>query len=224
MSTINTRMSVFAATLATALVALPATAPVAAADPPRWAPAHGYRVQHGGHKVTRKFSHHRRYDWYRYDTRRTVYVSPRAYRYPRHRYVNRTELGVSPSLGGAIIGGLLGGLGGSQIGKGSGRTAAIIGGIAAGAVIGGSIGNSMEAADRTQVQHTLETARTGQTVVWNNADTGNRYEMTPTRTYRSADRRDCREYTTWVFLGGYEQQVTGTACRMPDGSWQRQPG
>lgn len=119
---------------------------------------------------------------------------------------------------------MLGGFGGSHIGSGSGRTAAIVGGVAVGALIGGSIGSSMEADDETRVQNTLETGRTGQTVIWQNPDTGNRYEVTPTRTFRTADRRDCREYSTWVFLGGYEEQVTGTACRMPDGSWQRQAG
>ena len=110
------------------------------------------------------------------------------------------------------------------IGKGSGRTAAIVGGVAAGAVLGGYVGNSMEASDEARVQHTLETGRTGKTVIWQNPDTGNRYEVTPTRTYRTADNRDCREYKTWVFVDGYEEQVTGTACRLPNGTWQRQAG
>lgn len=230
MSKFKTRMSVFSAALATALIAIPVTAPVAVADPPSWAPAHGYRQGHGNNYGKYKYRRQVRRDWRDREVRRTVYVSRPVYvsrtvhNHSSHRHVNRTELGVSPSLGGAIIGGLLGGLGGSQIGSGSGRTAAIVGGIAAGAVIGGSIGGSMEAGDQARVQNTLERGRTGETVIWNNADTGNRYEMTPTRTYRTADRRNCREYTSWVFLGGYEEQVTGTACRMPDGSWQRQSG
>ena len=226
------RMGVFATALAAALVALPLTAPVAVADPPNWAPAHGYRHFHGQQKFKHKArryearQHQRRYVR-RYETRRTVYVSRPYYRqhdHRSHRHDRQSDLSISPTIGGTIIGAVLGGLGGSQIGSGSGRTAAIVGGVAAGAVIGGYIGNSMEAADEARVQHTLETGRTGKTVIWQNPDTGNRYEVTPTRTYRTADRRDCREYTSWVFLDGYEEQVTGTACRMPDGTWQREVG
>jgi surface antigen len=230
MSKSFTRMSVFATALAAALVAIPLTAPVAVADPPRWAPAHGYRHGHGDREFRHKFRHHKRRHWHQREVRRTVYVTRPAYRHDhdshRHfrprRHDRTADLSISPTFGGAIVGALLGGLGGSQIGKGSGRTAAIVGGIAAGAVIGGYVGSSMEASDEARVQQTLETGRTGKTVIWQNPDTGNRYEVTPTRTYRTADRRDCREYTTWVFLDGYEEQVTGTACRMPDGTWQRQ--
>jgi len=222
-------LGVFAAALAAALLTLPLAAPAAQADPPRWAPAHGYWNKHDHHK--RKHHRYVRRDWrdHHHDRRRTVYVPRPDYRYyyyrPHYeRPHHHSNLSISPSVGGALVGAVLGGLGGSQIGSGSGRTAAIIGGVAAGAVIGGHIGANMEAADRVQVQRTLETTRTGQTVVWNNSRSGNRYEMTPTRTYRTTDSRDCREYTTWVFIGGYEEQVSGTACRMPDGSWQRVAG
>ncbi len=223
MSKFTSRMSVFSIALGAALLAIPLTAPAAVADPPSWAPAHGYGHSHGYRKFKKRaYRNERRYGR-RHEVRRTVYVSRPVHNHSSHRHVNRTELGVSSTLGGAIIGALLGGLGGSQIGSGSGRTAAIVGGIAAGAVIGGSVGSSMESNDEARVQNTLETGRTGDTVIWRNQDTGNRYEVTPTRTYRTAGR-DCREYTSWVFLGGYEEQVTGTACRMPDGSWQKQAG
>ena len=232
MSTSFARLSGIATAIAAALVTLPVTAPTAAADPPRWAPAHGHhKFRHKGGHYRHRHAHKHRH-WRHREVRRTVYYSRPVYRhyhddddyyYRPRRHRHGSDVSISPTLGGAIIGGLLGGLGGSQIGKGSGRTAAIIGGVAAGAVIGGSIGRSMEQSDRAQVQRTLETARTGQTIIWNNPDTGNRYEVTPTRTYRTAGR-DCREYTSWVFLGGYEEQVKGTACRMPDGTWQRQPG
>ncbi|MFT5181463.1 MAG: surface antigen [Alphaproteobacteria bacterium] len=218
------RMSVLATALAAALVTMPFAAPAAVADPPRWAPAYGYDRGHGHHKYKYKARRHERRYERRREVRRTVYVSRPAHDHYSHRRSQQSDVSISPTFGGAIVGALIGGLGGSQIGSGSGRTAAIVGGIAAGAVIGGSIGNSMETADEARVQQTLETGRTGKTVIWQNPDTGNRYEVTPTRTYRSAGRLDCREYTSWVFLGGYEEQVTGTACRMPDGSWQRQAG
>ena len=227
MSNSTKRMSVLAAALAAAIVTMPFAAPTAVADPPRWAPAYGYGHEHGHHKFKHKVRRHeRRYERHQVrrhrEVRRTVYVSRPAHDHYRHGHGGRSDVSISPTIGGAIVGAVVGGLGGSAIG--SGRTAAIVGGIAAGAVIGGSIGRSMEPVDQARVQHTLETGRTGQTVIWNNPDNGNRYEVTPTRTYRTADRRNCREYTSWVFLGGYEEQVTGTACRMPDGSWQRQTG
>ena len=36
-----------------------------------------------------------------------------------------------------------------------------------------------------------------------------------------AERRTCREYQTTVIIDGREQRAYGTACLMPDGSWQR---
>src|ERR1043166_6571846 len=33
----------------------------------------------------------------------------------------------------------------------------------------------------------------------------------------------CREYTRDVKIGGYIEKAFGTACQMPDGSWQLQP-
>ena len=228
MSTSIKHLSVLATALAAALVTLPLAAPAAVADPPRWAPAHGYRHFQGyGHRKYQYKArrHERRYfRRHHHEVRRTVYVSRPAHDHYRHGHGQGSDLSISPTVGGAIVGAVLGGFGGSQFGSGGGRTVAIVGGAAAGAVIGGAIGQSLEADDEARVQHTLETGRTGKTVIWHNQNTGNRYEMTPTRTYRTADRRDCREYTSWVFLGGYEEQVTGTACRMPDGSWQRQAG
>lgn len=128
---------------------------------------------------------------------------------------------ISNQTGGTIIGGLIGAVAGSQIGNGRGRVAAVIGGTVIGAVIGGQVGKSMDHADHRQVQHTLEHARTGQPISWQNPDSGSRYTVTPTRTYRSGSL-PCREYEAWVFIGGYEQKVNGIACRQPDGSWRNQ--
>ena len=116
---------------------------------------------------------------------------------------------------GMVIGGLIGGLGGSQFGGGDGRTAAIIIGTMAGAVIGGAIGRSMDETDQ------LETVRTGVSSSWQNPDTGNTYVVTPTRTYDTAEG-PCREYTMDATIGGRPEQVYGTACRQPDGSWRLQ--
>ncbi len=122
---------------------------------------------------------------------------------------------------GMIIGGLLGGALGHQVGEGSGKTAATIIGTLAGASIGGAVGRSMDRTDRRYTAQTLETVRTGVSSSWRNPDTGNRYTVTPTRTYPEANQgQPCREYTIDARIGGRTEQVYGTACRQPDGSWQ----
>ncbi|MES9870506.1 MAG: RT0821/Lpp0805 family surface protein [Sedimenticola sp.] len=119
---------------------------------------------------------------------------------------------------GAIIGGIAGGLLGSQVGKGKGRTAAIILGTIAGAYIGGSIGRSMDENDRYQANDAIETTPTNQTSSWRNPDSGNYYEVTPTRTYDSSTG-PCRDYTTEAIIDGRRETVHGTACRDADGNW-----
>jgi len=122
---------------------------------------------------------------------------------------------------GMVIGGALGGVLGSQIGHGDGTTAAIIAGTLIGAGIGGAVGRSMDEVDRLKTAQTLETVRTGVSSTWRNPDTGNQYQVTPTRTIESSDQ-PCREYTVDAVIGGRQEQVYGTACRKADGSWQVQ--
>ncbi|WP_018863668.1 MULTISPECIES: RT0821/Lpp0805 family surface protein [Thioalkalivibrio] len=122
---------------------------------------------------------------------------------------------------GMVIGGALGGLLGAEVGAGRGRTAAIIAGTLAGAAIGGAVGRSMDDVDRMKTAQTLETVRTGVPAQWVNPDTGHQYAVTPTRTFDTATG-PCREYTIDATIGGQREQVYGTACRQPDGSWQIQ--
>lgn len=149
------------------------------------------------------------------------YKPRKVHRSYRHK---QTNYQVNNRTGGLIIGALLGAATGSQFGKGNGRVAAVLTGTVLGAVIGGNIGQSMDRQDHVQVQNALETQRTGRSVNWNNPDNGNQYTVTPTRTYRTAANGDCRDYDAWVFIGGYERKVTGTACRKPDGTWQQVQG
>ena len=120
---------------------------------------------------------------------------------------------------GMVIGGVLGGVLGSNVGKGSGKTAATIVGTLIGASIGGAVGRSMDQTDRRKTGSTLETVRTGVPSTWQNPDTGNQYEVTPTRTYDTASG-PCREYTIDAVIGGKKEKVYGTACRQADGSWK----
>lgn len=120
---------------------------------------------------------------------------------------------------GMVIGGILGGVLGSHIGKGHGRTAAIIIGTVIGANIGGNVGRSMDETDRLKAAHAFENVRTGVPSAWRNPDTGNHYEVTPTRTYPTSTG-PCREYVIDATIGGKKEKVYGTACRQADGSWR----
>ena len=120
-----------------------------------------------------------------------------------------------------VIGGALGGLLGAQVGdqEDQARTVAIIVGTLAGAAIGGAIGRSMYETDRLKTAQTLESVRTGVSSTWRNPDTGNQYAVTPTRTYETASG-PCRDYTMEAEIDGQLEQVQGTACRQPDGTWK----
>jgi surface antigen len=120
---------------------------------------------------------------------------------------------------GALIGGAAGAALGSTIGEGSGRTAAIILGTLAGSMIGSRVGQYMDQQDRMRTAQVLEYNRTDQTSSWQNPDTGYSYSVTPTQTFQTAEG-PCREFTMDAQVGGKTQQVYGTACRQPDGSWK----
>jgi hypothetical protein len=42
----------------------------------------------------------------------------------------------------------------------------------------------------------------------------------PMRSFQDSSGRYCREYQRMADIGGVQQQIYGTACMMPDGSWQ----
>lgn len=135
---ITRRTRLIAAVLAAALVA---PAAPAVADPPPWAPAHGYRAKHGkGH----------------YDLLEDIGI-------PFGR-CNRDVVG-------GLIGAAAGGYAGSHIGEGDGKVAATIGGVVIGAIIGGLIGERMDRQDYACVGQVLEHAEAGKTVHWSQAGT-----------------------------------------------------
>ena len=125
---------------------------------------------------------------------------------------------------GIEIGAGLGALAGSQIGSGRGQLAAVAIGALAGAFIGSEIGKSLDKADRLyaqQAQKKAYAAPIGETIAWNNPDSGNSGTFTPTRDgTNTATGEYCREYQTTVNVGGKTESAYGTACRQPDGSWR----
>ena len=124
------------------------------------------------------------------------------------------------TLLGAAVGGAAGGLIASEVAHGRNRPVAIAGGALLGILLGGSIGNAMDQLDERCVGQVLEHAGSDQTIGWRNPDSGASYQVTPTRTWEQ-EGRYCREYTTTVRIGGEPQKAYGTACRQPDGSWER---
>ncbi len=120
---------------------------------------------------------------------------------------------------GAVIGGILG----SQIGGGSGQNWAVGAGVLIGALIGSDVGASLDKADLIYAERAASQARTapiGETITWNNPDTGNSGEITPVRDGKAASGRYCREYQQTIMVGGKEESAYGSACRKPDGSWE----
>lgn len=162
--------------------------------PPPWAPAHGYRRKH------------RRQD----NEPVVVYQAP---------YGIATGI-CDRTLVGAAVGGAAGGLIASGAAHGKHRAEAIAGGALLGILLGGSIGNAIDQLDERCVGQVLEHAGSDQSVEWSNPDSGASYEVTPHRTWEE-EGRYCREYTTMVRIDGRPQQAWGTACRQPDGSWER---
>lgn len=167
--------------------------------------------------------HHGRYDDapYRYE-RKPAYDRGYDRRAKRGRFAESGVFGSGCHYGlvGSVIGGGLGALVGSQIGDGSGNTAAIIGGTLAGILVGNGVGGYLEQSDRNCVDAALDTADDYETISWHHPQSGDRYEVTPVRSYETRSGRYCREYNTTVVVGGRAERAYGTACRQPDGAWQ----
>lgn len=120
---------------------------------------------------------------------------------------------------GAVLGGVLG----SKIGKGNGQLWATGAGALLGALLGSEIGKSLDKADLAYAKGATQQAHAapiGETISWNNPESGNHGTVTPKRDGYSSTGRYCREYQQTVFVGGKEETAYGQACQQPDGSWE----
>lgn len=133
---------------------------------------------------------------------------------------NHTGDGIAKQDVGVIAGGIVGGLVGSRFGGGSGQVAAAAAGTLAGAFIGGAIGRNMDETDRLKMSQGLENNAIGRPAYWQNSKTGASYTVTPTKNISLNNNPYCREYRSVVNIGDKQQQLYGTACRQPDGSWK----
>ncbi len=124
---------------------------------------------------------------------------------------------------GTLLGGAGGALLGAQIGGGSGQVLAAVAGGLAGAFLGNQIGQSLDKADQAYAEQATQQAHNapiGQTVNWNNPESGNSGTYTPVRDGYDNGGAYCREYQTTVTVGGRVEEAYGTACQQPDGSWK----
>jgi len=121
---------------------------------------------------------------------------------------------------GTLSGGAIGGLVGSQFGGGTGKLLAIGAGAVAGAVIGNAIGKNMDDTDRLKMNQAMEQNSLGQPAYWTNQKTDDSYTVVPTKNVSYDGNPYCREYRSTAIIAGKKQQIYGTACRQPDGTWQ----
>jgi surface antigen len=123
---------------------------------------------------------------------------------------NATALGVA-------AGGTAGALIGAASSHGHTRWGATAGGAILGMLLGGGIGSAVDAANRNCTATAVAYAPVGTPVAWSNANV--QYQVVPTRQY-NYNGETCRDYQANAAINGQWQQVHGTACLQPDGSWR----
>lgn len=165
----------------------------ASADPPSWAPAHGWRKKQPEY-----------------------HVGESGHRWPRDYGVLRGTCDYQTV--GAVLGGAVGGAVGASVGRGDTRAVAIVVGAVLGAVVGARIGREIEEADRGCIGQALELAESGRGVSWDNASTGVRYLLIPKNEYRRQGAL-CRDYELSRRLGDRTESGSATACLDETGRW-----
>ena len=123
------------------------------------------------------------------------------------------------TAGGAVLGGILG----SKVGKGNGQLWATGIGVLVGALVGSEIGRSLDKADIAYAQranYEAHSAPVGESISWNNPESGNHGTVTPVRDGKDTGGRYCREYQQTIYVGGQQETGYGIACQQPDGTWQ----
>lgn len=135
------------------------------------------------------------------------------------------ERGIGQKKGvGTLVGAAVGALAGSQIGGGTGKLAAVAIGALLGGYAGNEIGKSLDRADKLAANWAARQAQTapiGQTINWDNPQSGNSGTITPIRQGTNATTGAyCREFRQTVMIDGRMTEAFGTACQQLDGSWR----
>lgn len=134
---------------------------------------------------------------------------------------NMQSAGTKETVGtaaGAVVGGLLG----SKVGGGSGQLWATGAGTLLGAWLGNEVGRSLDKADLAyakQAETKAYAAPLGQTISWNNPESGNYGTVTPVRDGSTASGDYCREYEQTIYIEGRAETGVGVACKRSDGTW-----
>jgi surface antigen len=170
------------------------------ANPPDWAPAHGWRKKHDP-----SYSGYRGYSGKAWDSDYGV----------RSGSCDRGRVG---QVLGGVVGGVAGGVIGNEVAKDSpNKGTAIVVGTVIGAAIGSEIGRRMDKTDRACVGHSLELAEVGRAVKWTNPNTRVTYQLTPLDDVRRED--GCRRFRL-VAHGAFGLSEGRTvACPGTDGVW-----
>ncbi|MEQ1882019.1 MAG: glycine zipper domain-containing protein [Burkholderiales bacterium] len=189
---------------------------IAMADPPEWAPAHGWRKKH---ERDRDDDHHGRK--HRREREREV-RSTRYSDYDRNPWPS--DYGVvygdcDRRAIGAVLGGVVGGVVGSRVGSDGDRRVAILLGSVIGAVIGAEIGRRMDEQDRACMGHALELAEGGRPVTWRNETSQATYILTPLQVFHR-NEQPCRNFSLEVRTGGRTDVSHQKACRGAAGRWE----
>jgi surface antigen len=125
---------------------------------------------------------------------------------------------------GGVLGAITGGVLASNVGGGKGQLVAVGVGTLVGALVGSEIGKSLDRADVAYADRANQQAHTtpvGQTINWNNPETGNRGSVTPLRDgYGRNSGSFCREYEQVIYVEGRQETGVGVACKQPDGRWE----
>lgn len=98
----------------------------------------------------------------------------------------------------------------------------------AGGMLTGSIANSalasvaaraMDDSDRRRAAAILESLPDGESSVWRNHETGDRFVFTPVRSF-TRDGARCRDFRLEVTVGARFDAVGASACLQADGDWR----
>lgn len=108
----------------------------------------------------------------------------------------------------------------SEAERGVGRNAddTLLAGVSIGGMMGYIANNRMDGLDRKKLARTYEENPDDQARIWTNSDNGDRYEVTPIRSYRE-DGRYCRNAVIEAVINGSTEKVHQTACRNRRGNW-----
>ena len=177
------------------LMALPETV---LADPPPWAPAHGWRKKHD-----------------------KQYVGYTGSKWDRDYGIvsGRCDRQAITSAVGAAAGAVVGGVIGSQVVKGDGHSVAVLVGAVIGSVVGEKIAREIDDGDRACMGQSLELAASNAPINWVNPTTRVSYVLTPLGGYKQ-DGQVCREFNLRASGGGDKGSGRAFACQTRDGTWQ----